>query len=212
MVAKEFEIEDLSPVLCINAHPDDESFGFGGIISKLARIKRPIYIVSLTHGEAGHSSIPLIGDLATIRKTELILAASKLGLTPEKIIVESLPDGKLADHREVVESVIVDLVKKHQPGLILTMHPNSTSHSDHIVVAEVILALKNLGQLKNTRIMLQYLPNKFTPSQNDVVIRTSIKDFLEQKILAIKEHKTQGKDAERIIPKLLQEEFFLLIR
>lgn len=206
------EIKNLSPVICINAHPDDESFGFGGVISKLVKIKRPLYIASLTGGEAGQSSIPFTGDLSIIRKAELMSATSELGLMPENVFIGSLPDGKLVDCKGEVKLIVLDLIKRYQPGLILTMHPGSTSHSDHIAIAQTILDLKESGQIENIHLMLQYLPNKFTPNINDITVKIPIGEFLEQKKSAIKKHQTQYSDAERIIPTLLPYEHFLLIK
>jgi len=205
------EIKNLSPVLCINAHPDDESFGFGGTISKFAGMKRPLYIVSLTSGEAGQSAIPLTNDLSTTRKVEFGLAVSELGIPSEKTFIGSLPDGKLADDPKEVEEVILKMYKRFQPGLILTMHPQSTSHPDHVIVAQTILQFKESGVLQNTQIMLQYLPDKFTPATDDITIQIPIGDFIEQKKAAIRRHQTQGKDVKRIIPALLPYEYFLLI-
>lgn len=206
------EIKNLSPVLCINAHPDDESFGFGGIISRLTMMKRPLYIASLTSGEAGQSAIPLMLDLLTTRKVEFGLATSELGVSLEKTFIGSLPDGELANNKKEVEEEILDIYKRFQPGLILTMHPKSTSHPDHIVVAQTILHLKENGILNNTQIMLQYLPNKFTPTADDITVQIPIGDFMEKKKSAIRKHQTQNEDVERIVPALLPYEYFLLIK
>ncbi len=206
------EIKNLSPVLCINAHPDDESFGFGGTISKLAMMKRPLYIASLTSGEAGQSAIPITGDLSTTRKAEFELAVTELGISSKRAFIGSLPDGKLADYPKEVEGEILKIYKRFLPGLILTMHPKSTSHPDHVIVAQTILNLKESGYFPNVQIMLQYLPNKFEPDTDDITIQIPIGDFIKQKKAAIRRHQTQNRDAERIIPTLLPYEYFLLIK
>ncbi|VVA44002.1 conserved hypothetical protein [Candidatus Roizmanbacteria bacterium] len=201
-----------SPVLCINAHPDDESFGFGGIMSKFIQIKRPAYIASLTAGDAGQSAIPLVKSLSEIRRDEVFSATSTLGFSPDQIYVGSLPDGRLNEYPDEVINLTRSLFDKFKPGLILTMHPQSTSHPDHIAVAQAVLELKQKGELSNSSVLLQYLPGKYIPTPDEIITVLPIQKFLKKKIEAIKQHQTQKLDADRIIPKLLHSEHFVYIR
>ncbi len=202
-----------TPVLVVNAHPDDESFGFGGTIAKFTQIKRPLVVASLTSGEKGQTAIDLYTHtLDVVRRHEFAEAATLLGLTPDQQWIGTLPDGGLSLIPTQVKMSIEDLVRRIQPGLIMTMHPASTSHPDHIAVAHAVLELKKTKTLRSSAIMLQYLPHKMEPSPDDyhIVVPTH-EDLMTKKINAIMAHATQRADAEKIVPKLLPEEHFIYI-
>ena len=40
------------PVAAVVAHPDDESFGLGGVLATFAAQGRLVHVLCLTHGEA----------------------------------------------------------------------------------------------------------------------------------------------------------------
>jgi LmbE family N-acetylglucosaminyl deacetylase len=65
------------PVAAVVAHPDDESFGLGGLLATLAAEGRAVHVLCLSHGEA---STPGFGErLAEVRRGELTAAAAQLG-------------------------------------------------------------------------------------------------------------------------------------
>ena len=65
-------------VLAVVAHPDDESFGLGALLSEASGAGSRAGVLCLTHGEAStlHGRD---GDLRTIREGELRAAAARLG-------------------------------------------------------------------------------------------------------------------------------------
>ena len=71
-------------LMCILAHPDDESMGTGGILSKYAAEGVATYLVCATRGERGWDTdaedFPGLEALGKIREAELLRAAGVLGL------------------------------------------------------------------------------------------------------------------------------------
>lgn len=89
-------------MLAVVAHPDDESFGMGAVISHLLAGGTAVSVLCLTQGEAS-TLYGVPGELAAIRRSELGAAALALGGA-----VTSLgghPDGALA---AVPSKVLVD--------------------------------------------------------------------------------------------------------
>jgi LmbE family N-acetylglucosaminyl deacetylase len=85
--------DDLRRVLAVVAHPDDESFGLGGLLALLFARGVPTTVLCLTHGEAStlHAGP---GELRTLRADELACAARELGV--ERVELAAYPDGALA--------------------------------------------------------------------------------------------------------------------
>lgn len=81
-------------LLAVCAHPDDETFGLGAVLTSFAARGTATHLLCLTHGEAS-----TLGrddrDLGTVRVAELRAAAGVLGLAPPQIL--DYPDGGLGD-------------------------------------------------------------------------------------------------------------------
>jgi LmbE family N-acetylglucosaminyl deacetylase len=78
------------PVAAVGAHPDDESFGLGGLLAVLAAEGRSVHVLCLSHGEA--STLGSGERLAEVRRDELTDAAAQLGVATVTLL--DLPDGQ----------------------------------------------------------------------------------------------------------------------
>lgn len=113
--------------LVVVAHPDDESFGLGAIVSELVAQRVEVRLVCFTLGEA--STLGAEPQLSEVRRHELTRAAKVLGVA--QVVIAGLPDGQLAtvpDHTldQVVESAI------RGGDLVVVFEPNGvTGHPDH---------------------------------------------------------------------------------
>lgn len=114
--------------LAVVAHPDDESFGLGGVLLGLTAAGLKVRLLCLTAGEA--STVGAASDLAQTRRAELVEAAARLGLGSTSLL--RFPDGGLevtpqSDLEAAVESEVAeaDLVVVFEPGGV-------TGHPDHI--------------------------------------------------------------------------------
>jgi LmbE family N-acetylglucosaminyl deacetylase len=113
--------------LVVVAHPDDESFGLGGVVARLTASGVDVRVLCLTHGEA--STLGAGVDLGDLRAVELTCAAAELGVRDVTLLDH--PDGGLADvDGDVLDATVdscigdADLVVVFEPGGV-------TGHPDH---------------------------------------------------------------------------------
>lgn len=124
----------MKTVLCVFAHPDDESFTCGGTIAKYAKAGWAIYLLCMTQGEAGDAG-PFVGtsatDLASLRRRELEKAASIFGI--KKVIPWDFHDGALSQLPPgELEERIYEVMVSISPDVVLTFGPDGiTNHPDH---------------------------------------------------------------------------------
>ena len=123
-------LPDWTSVLAVVAHPDDESFGLGAVLSAFVARGATVSVLCFTRGEAS-TLHGVDGNLATIRAEELAAAARELGIT--NVHLTSYPDGGLAGvnatvlRRDIEE--IADLVGA--TGIVVFDPDGVTGHPDH---------------------------------------------------------------------------------
>ena len=132
-------------VLAVVAHPDDESFGLGAVISTLIAGGARADVLCFTKGEAS-TLHGVTGDLAAIRRGELTDAALELGITSVDLL--DYPDGHLAEQNlaELAEHVIGAAREADCDGLLVFDSTGITGHADHIhATRAAVLAAPLLG-------------------------------------------------------------------
>ncbi len=133
-------------VLAVVAHPDDESFGLGGVLGAFTSRGARASMLCFTHGEAS-TVHGLPGDLHQLRARELEQAAERLGLTYTRIL--RYPDGELAQAcRSRLAGEIVDAARQVSADGILAFAPSGvTGHPDHAAATAAALAAAELLDL-----------------------------------------------------------------
>jgi LmbE family N-acetylglucosaminyl deacetylase len=119
--------------VAVVAHPDDESFGLGAVLSALVDAGTSVAVVCLTHGEA--STIGATPDLGVRRDAELRAAAAELGVDDLALLDHA--DGHLSD---VDHDTLCGLVDAHvgETDLFVTFEPSGvTGHPDHRAASAV---------------------------------------------------------------------------
>jgi N-acetylglucosamine malate deacetylase 2 len=126
-------------VLAIGAHPDDESFGLGAVITMFAEAGTRIAVLSFTHGEASTLG-GVVGDLASLRAGELAAASGVLGVERSELL--AYPDGALAEQplEELAEHVGDQARTVRADGLLVFDRGGITGHPDHERATEAALA------------------------------------------------------------------------
>jgi LmbE family N-acetylglucosaminyl deacetylase len=135
-------------LLVVVAHPDDETFGCGGVIAHAAALGAEVVVCSATRGELGedHSATTSGPDeLGALRLTELESAGGVLGST-RALVLElgdsgwdgPIPEGSLCGvDRDVVVAGVRDLLEAERPDVVVTLDPTgSDGHRDHVRIAE----------------------------------------------------------------------------
>jgi LmbE family N-acetylglucosaminyl deacetylase len=119
-----------SSALFVCAHPDDESFGLGAVLSNLADAGSRLSVLCFTHGEAS-TLHGVDGDLGTIRAAELHAAGAILGVTHLELLdyrdgrLDAQPIDELATHvRRIAHDVDATTLLVFDEGGI-------TGHPDH---------------------------------------------------------------------------------
>lgn len=201
------------PILGIFAHPDDESFAAGGFLA-LASKFHPVYILTLTAGEAGisHSGLST-QNLGEIRKNELEKACQILGVSPDLIYLAHLPDGRLREEEDRIRSLIIEKISQVQPAIVLTIHPSSTTHPDHKIIGGILIHLKNEGENNHFSLYLQFLSTKYVPQSGQETFTLKLDpELFERKVEAVRQHLSQQPDINRILPNLFREENFIILK
>ncbi|KLO33501.1 PIG-L family deacetylase [Mycobacterium haemophilum] len=117
-------------VLAVIAHPDDESFGLGAILSTFAEGGAELTVLCLTRGEAS-TLHGVSGELGDIRARELAAAAEVLGVSAVQLL--SYPDGHLADTAPGELAIpVIDFAERFGAQGLLVFDPTGvTGHPDH---------------------------------------------------------------------------------
>lgn len=201
----------MKSVVCIFAHPDDEAFGPGGTIAKLARANN-VYIICATKGEAGkHKGRGGKKDLGEIRASELRESAKLLGV--KKVFFLGFPDGTLSNnlYHDIARKVEI-ILKKFKPDTILTYEPRGISgHLDHIAISmissylfERLVFIKKLMQFcildtpqRRKMKYFIYFPPGYKKSEIDFV--SDVRSVWNIKMQAMMQHQSQIHDIKRIL-------------
>jgi LmbE family N-acetylglucosaminyl deacetylase len=138
---------DVRSALVVVAHPDDESFGLGAVLARLAGAGTSIRVLCFTHGEA--STLGGDADLAVVRPAELACAAERLAVGDVTLLDH--PDGALADvPGAALEAAVEDHLRDAE--LVVVFEPGGvTGHPDHraaTAAAEAVAARRALAVLE----------------------------------------------------------------
>lgn len=131
------DIVKLGTILGVWAHPDDETFMTGGLLSMAAANGQTVICITATRGEAGvqdEARWPA-ATLGETRSEELTKALNILGVTNHHWL--GYKDGQ-CDQVSETDAVaqLVELIEKYQPDTIVTFPPDGlTGHPDHKTVS-----------------------------------------------------------------------------
>ena len=201
----------MNRVLCVFAHPDDESFGPGGTINLLAKTHE-VYLICVTNGDAGKNSVSgSKSPLGKIRQNELRNSSKFLGT--KKVFFLNYPDGSLNNlqYHEIADKIktISDQLK---PEILMTFEPRGVSgHLDHIAVSMITSYV--FERLDYAKKLMYFCISREQSSKfgeyfiyrpegyeaKDIHETVDISAVREIKTKSMYMHKSQIHDAERII-------------
>ena len=131
-------------LMCVLAHPDDESLGTGGALAGYAAEGVATYLVTATRGERGRfgdsKESPGPEIVGRAREAELLAAARELGLREVKFL--DYPDGGL-DKVDTAEAIgkIAGHLRRVRPHVVITFGPDGAyGHPDHIAISQLTTA------------------------------------------------------------------------
>lgn len=123
-------LPDWRSVLAVVAHPDDESFGLGAVLSEFVEQGTDVSVLCFTRGEAS-TLHGVQGDLAETRGNELTAATHELDVT--SVELRSYPDGELSsvEVKTLHDDVVARLDACAADGVIAFDSDGVTGHPDH---------------------------------------------------------------------------------
>jgi LmbE family N-acetylglucosaminyl deacetylase len=140
----EEKMADLLKLMCVLAHPDDESFGMGGMLARYAAEGVATYLVTATGGELGWNGDPAENPgpaaLRELRSHELGAAAHVLGIREVSLL--GYHDGEL-DQVEPGAAIaqIAAHIRRVRPQVVVTFDPFGVyGHPDHVAISQLTTA------------------------------------------------------------------------
>lgn len=134
------------------AHPDDESFGLGGLISRYVAEGVEVYYLCATNGDVGTVSPEMLNgyqSVAELRLAELDCAAQKLGF--KKVFKLGYKDSGMMSSSTITDAAclwqqwnaspdavtrrVVEVIREVQPQVVITFNRyGGYGHPDHIAI------------------------------------------------------------------------------
>ena len=129
------------PVMVVAPHPDDETFGCGGLIQMKRAAGVPLRVVIITDGEAVAESLSEPPEaVIAARRLETLNAAHRLGVEADSVRWLHLPDGKLPHPGQpgfdAAAGALLAEIKAFAPGEIYCPHFEDV-HADHIATSHL---------------------------------------------------------------------------
>jgi LmbE family N-acetylglucosaminyl deacetylase len=226
-------------LLCVTAHPDDESGAFGGALLMAHRDGVETHLLCLTDGQAAHhrGDAANEAELGRLRRAELAAACEVLQVTQYEVL--HYPDGELlrCDFYELA-GAIAERIRSIRPQVLLTFGGDGSVnlHRDHTMVSAATTAAFHWAGRREffpeqlERGLKPYAPQKLyyvsTPwvmvrdrpelSNSPTVpysLTLELGDLAETKLVAFQKHSTQAGVLDRVgnaIRKTLELERYLL--
>lgn len=203
-------------IMGVFAHPDDPEFFCGASFARWADEGAHIIFVLATSGDKGSADPEMTSEhLAQIREAEERAAAIALGV--QEVIFLHYPDGELQPNLELRRD-ITRLIRIKQPDVVVTLDPTvfwwgsgGVNHPDHRAIGEATLdavyptardrlnfiELERDEGLSTHKVYQLYLSGTSSPNT-----KVDVTNYIETKILALHEHKSQIADMEAMAERL----------
>jgi LmbE family N-acetylglucosaminyl deacetylase len=194
-------------VLCVTAHPDDESVFAGGTLALLARRGAEVRIACCTRGEGGETGEPPVcgrAELGAVRSEELRCAARALGCAGVDFLPFRDPDigpenalYAFAASAEEVAAALTDILASRKPDVLITHGSGGEyGHPGHLLTHRAALQAARAANVATVYTFGADFPghprrrsaNRDDPA--DLVL--DITPAFEQKLAALECHRTQG--------------------
>jgi LmbE family N-acetylglucosaminyl deacetylase len=207
--------------IVFSPHQDDETLGCGGTIARKRHAGATVTVVFMTDGSASHRRLMSANALRSLRRGEALAACDVLGVAERDVHFLDFADGRLdEEHADAVRRVAQLLRDRPCEQVFVPYRADTTA--DHQAAHAIVLSA--LRQLRNRATIYEYpvwfwahwpwIPKPATSRQGaldhwHVSARSwllsmrelrsfvLIEDVLEQKRLALAQHRSQ---TTRLVP------------
>lgn len=196
-------------ILVILPHPDDEVFPMSGTLSQLISNGGHVTYVCLTLGEMGRNlgNPPFANrvTLPSVRKKELEASCLVIGIQDLRLM--GYHDKTIEfEPYELIDSRLLHIIKEVKPEVIFTYYPGHGVHPDHDACgASVVRAVKQLEVEERPEVVCCAFPNEELGKPD---YKMNIEPYLNQKIGALKAHRSQFEAYARLDLSLAENKEF----
>ncbi|MFC4557497.1 bacillithiol biosynthesis deacetylase BshB2 [Virgibacillus kekensis] len=182
-------------VVVIYPHPDDESFGAAGTITKYRQQGVPVTYLCGTLGEMGRNmGSPTFANRETlpeIRKEELRKACENLDV---ELRMLGYRDKTVEfEDRQEVAAHLRDILEEIKPSLVITHYPDHAVHPDHNALgAAAIEAVRLMKPEERPKVWAQAITNNYLEELGTPEVSNDVTDVFDEKMEAILAHKSQA--------------------
>ncbi len=203
-------------VMGIFAHPDDAEFFAGGALARWAAEGAQVMLVLATSGDKGSEDADMTSErLAQIREEETRNAAKVLGA--ERVVFLRYADGELTPSLDLRRD-LTRQIRIYKPDVVVTTDPTAfwygtgyVNHPDHRAIGEATLAavfpaardrLNFIEQERDEGLTTHKATRLKIPAPVEKTTTVDITDYMETKINAVIEHKSQFQPTEERLERL----------
>ena len=182
-------------VVIVYPHPDDESFGAAGTITKLRNENIPVTYLCGTLGEMGRNmgsppfanreTLPLIREKELAEACEILDIDYKLlGYRDKTMEYENVQE--MAEH---IKGILEDI----KPSLVITHYPEYAVHPDHNAIGKATIeAVKLMKKENRPEVWAQAISRGFVDELGTPDVIYDVADVFDKKLEAIFAHKSQA--------------------
>lgn len=188
-------------VLVIAAHPDDEVYGMGGTIAKLADEGNEVHVLIVTDGSTTqYKNNVKLNEIIIKKKQEVKCANEVLGVA--KVHFGELPDMKLDQVAHVeINGVIENVVRKIRPDIVYTHFYGDVNLDHQNVYKSTLVAVRPVPGQSVKELYCYRVPSstEWSPQMADSSIFmpnvfVDISNYSPKKYEAIKLYETEIRD------------------
>lgn len=193
-------------VMVFTPHPDDDLFGCGGTLARMARNGNRIIIVIYTNDNKGSFDLEMTSErLARIRKAEEEAAMETLGIPKQNIIWLGYDDGELEyAPQKLLCGQATRLIRQYRPDVLFSIDPGEMYERWH-KTDHRMAAFMTLDAVRAAEFHLYYPEHLLTDglqpfkvpllmfyySANEANYWVDITDELDRKAEAVTKHVSQ---------------------
>lgn len=134
-------------LLVVAPHPDDETIGAFGLMSRMRGRGVHVRVLVVSDGAGSHRASRTWPEARLVRerRRETRMAIRRVGVFAHALTFLELPDGCLAGMQDEVARLVRREVRRAPKPLLLVCPSQYDDHSDHRVVANCIAGFRSPG-------------------------------------------------------------------